>query len=103
RVLFRSRTMFYFELVRRHGGIPLLGDKVYQLSDDIELPRNSFQECVDFIVTECDAIKDSLRVDPFDLPNYGRPTKAAALALKSRILLYAASRLYNGGKGRESG
>ncbi|HLT86409.1 MAG TPA: RagB/SusD family nutrient uptake outer membrane protein [Sphingobacterium sp.] len=91
------RAMFYFELVRRHGGIPLLGDKVYQLSDDIELPRNSFQECVDFIVTECDAIKDSLRVDPFDLPNYGRPTKAAALALKSRILLYAASPLYNGG------
>lgn len=90
------RVLFYFELVKRHGGIPLLGDKVYQLTDDIELPRNSFQECVDFIVAECDAIRDSLRVDPFDLPNYGRPTKAAALALKSRLLLYAASPLFNG-------
>src|SRR5690606_30728396 len=90
------RAMFYFELVKRHGGVPLLGNKVYQLDDDIELPRNSFEECVDFIVAECDAIQDSLRVNPFDLPNYGRPTKSAALALKSRILLYAASPLYNG-------
>lgn len=90
------RALFYFELVKRYGGVPLLGDKVYQLDDNIELPRNSFKECVDFIVAECDAIKDSLRVDPIDLTNYGRPTKAAALALKSRVLLYAASPLYNG-------
>lgn len=90
------RAMFYFELVKRHGGVPLLGDKVYQLNDDIEIPRSSFQECVDFIVRECDAVKDSLRTDPFNLPFFGRPTKAAALALKSRILLYAASPLFNG-------
>ena len=91
------RAMFYFELLKRHGGIPLLGDKVYQINDNIELPRNSFAECVDYIVKECDAIKDSLRVDPFDLTFYGRPTKGAAMALKARLLLYAASPLYNGG------
>lgn len=90
------RAMFYFELLKRHGGIPLLGDQVYQLDDDIELPRNSFEQCVEYIVQECEEIKDSLRVDPFDLPMYGRPTKAAALALKSRLLLYAASPLFNG-------
>ena len=91
------RAMFYFELVKRHGGVPLLGDKVYQIDDNVELPRNTFQECVDYLVSECDMIKDSLRVDPFSLPFYGRPTKAAAMALKARILLYAASPLYNGG------
>jgi len=90
------RAMFYFELVKRHGGVPLLGDKVYQLNDNIELPRNTFQEAVDYIVEQCDLVKDSLRIDPFNLTFYGRPTKAAALALKSRILLYAASPLYNG-------
>ncbi|MGO3194671.1 MAG: RagB/SusD family nutrient uptake outer membrane protein [Sphingobacterium sp.] len=90
------RALFYFELLKRHGGIPLLGDEVYQLDDNIELSRSSFQQCVDYIAAECDAIKDSLRTDPFDLPNYGRPTKAAALALKSRLLLYAASPLFNG-------
>ncbi|MEC3878949.1 RagB/SusD family nutrient uptake outer membrane protein [Parapedobacter sp. 10938] len=91
------RAMFYFELVKRHGGVPLLGDKVYQLNDNIELPRQDFQACVAFIVDECDAIKDSLRTDPFNLPFYERPTKAAALALKARVLLYAASPLFNGG------
>lgn len=91
------RAMFYFELVKRHGGVPLMGDKVYQINDNIELSRNSFEECVNYIVSECDAIKDSLRTDPFDLAFYGRPTKAAPMALKARILLYAASPLFNGG------
>lgn len=91
------RAMFYFELLKRHGGIPLLGDKVYQINDNIELPRNSFEECVNYIASECDAIKDSLRVNPFSETYYGRPTNAAALALKARLLLYAASPLYNGG------
>jgi len=91
------RAIFYFELLKRHAGIPLLGDKVYQIEDNIELPRNTFEECVNFIVQQCDAIKDSLRTDPFNLTDYGRPTKSAALALKSRVLLYAASPLYNGG------
>ena len=91
------RALFYFELVKRYGGIPLLGNKVYQLNDNIELPRATFQECVAFIVDECELIKDSLRTDPFDLAFYERPTKAAALALKARVLLYAASPLFNGG------
>lgn len=91
------RAMFYFELVKRYGGVPLLGDKVYQLNDDMEQPRNSFQECVTYIVQECDLIKDSLRIDPMNLQFFGRPTTAAALALKSRVLLYAASPLFNGG------
>lgn len=90
------RALFYFELVKRYAGVPLLLNKVYQLDDNIELPRNSFEECISFIVSECDAIQDSLRIDPIDLQNYGRPTKGAALALKSRALLYAASPLYNG-------
>jgi hypothetical protein len=91
------RAFFYFELVKRHGGVPLLGNRVYQLNDDVEIPRSSFEQCVNFIVSECDGIKDSLRTDPFDLTNIERPTKAAALALKSKVLLYAASPLFNGG------
>lgn len=91
------RALFYFELVKRHGGVPLLGDKVYQLNDNIELSRASFEECVNYIASECDAIKDSLRTDPFDAKSIEKPTKGAALALKARLLLYAASPLYNGG------
>lgn len=91
------RALFYFELVERYGGVPLLGDKVYQLGDDLRLPRNSYADCVQFIVSECDAVKDSLRPDPALSSVYERPTKGAALALKARTLLYAASPLFNGG------
>ncbi|RZL47887.1 MAG: RagB/SusD family nutrient uptake outer membrane protein, partial [Pedobacter sp.] len=91
------RAIYYFELVKRHAGVPLLGDKVYQLGDDVELPRNSFEDCINYIVSECDAISNTLRTNPFD-PNFiERPTKGAALALKARALLYAASPLFNGG------
>lgn len=93
------RAYFYFELVKRYGGVPLLGDKVYTLNDNIALPRNSFADCIKYIVSECDAIKDTLLAVPIPSPNanYGRATKGAALALKARVLLYAASPLFNGG------
>ncbi len=91
------RALFYFELVKRYGGVPLLGDKVFQLDDDVAIPRSSFADCVKYISGECDAIKDSLRPDPIEGAYIEKPAKGAALALKARLLLYAASPLYNGG------
>ncbi len=93
------RAYFYFELVKRYGGVPLLGDKVFALNDNVALPRSSFADCIKYIVNECDAIKDSLLSYPLvtpDADNY-RPTKGAAMALKARALLFAASPLFNGG------
>lgn len=92
------RAMLYFELVKRYGGVPLIGDKIFTLSDDLSLPRNSYAESVSYIVGECDAIKGDLRL-PSAIPDgeWGRIPRTAALALKSRLLLYAASPLYNGG------
>jgi hypothetical protein len=93
------RAYFYFELVKRFGGVPLLGNKVYSINDDISLPRNSFNDCIKYITGECDAIRDSMLTNPLISPNayYGRATKGAAMALKARVLLYAASPLFNGG------
>jgi len=93
------RAFFYFDLLKRYGGVPLVGDQVRQLGEDVELPRNTFAECVEYIVGECDAIKDSLRTYPVDNPaaNSHVVTKGAVLALKARVLLYAASPLFNGG------
>ena len=93
------RAYHYFELIKRYGGVPVLDDAVLDLEDDVELPRRNFSECVEYIVGELDAIKDSLRVAP--VPNAQTDahviTKGAAMALKSRVLLYAASPLFNGG------
>lgn len=91
------RAHFYFELVKRYGGVPLIGDNVYVLGDDVQLPRNTFAQCIDYIVRELDEIKDDLRSLPMaDATEFAHaPTKEACLAMKARVLLYAASPLFN--------
>lgn len=90
------RALAYFELLKRYGGVPLMGDEVRQVNDNVSLPRNTFQETVNYIVAECDKAADSLWPDPIEDSKLGYVTKGAALALKARTLLYAASPLYNG-------
>lgn len=103
RSAFRSEARFlrawlYFGLLKRYGGVPLLGDAIRQLTDNAQLPRNTFEECVNYIVSECDNIKDSLRTAAMvNGSTYGRITRGAAMALKAEVLLFAASPLYNGG------
>ena len=91
------RAHFYFELVKRYGGVPLIGDNVYVLGDDVQLPRNTFAQCIDYIVRELDEIKDDLRSLPMaDATEFAHaPTNEACLAMKARVLLYAASPLFN--------
>jgi starch-binding outer membrane protein, SusD/RagB family len=91
------RAFFYWELLKRYGGVPLLGDTLFNLTDNIELPRNTFAQTVDYIVSECNAVKDSLRFETLSSSDFGRVPRGAAVALKCRVLLYAASPLFNGG------
>lgn len=95
------RAFFYWELLKRYGGVPLIGNRIFTLDDDLQIPRNTFEECVNYIVSECDAVKDSLRKEPVADNDWGRVPRGAAIALKCRVLLYAASPLFNGG-GSES-
>lgn len=92
------RAFFYFQLLERYGGVPLVGDQVFDINDNMELPRNTFEQCVDYIVSELDDIQDSLRSLPMrDATAFAHvPTKQACLAFKARVLLYAASPLFNG-------
>lgn len=87
------RAYFYFQLVTRYGGVPLI-TKTLGLSDSLNLPRNSYDECVQFITSECDSAAAHLGATVAD-NDLGRATKGAALALKSRVLLYYASDLNN--------
>ncbi|UMB52410.1 RagB/SusD family nutrient uptake outer membrane protein [Lutibacter sp. A64] len=91
------RAYFYFELVKRYKNIPLITD-VLTSEEAINVSQNSFEEVVDFIVNECDVIAEELPVKYEDFSSVGetgRATKGAALALKARMLLYAASPLHN--------
>ena len=76
--------------------MPLIGDVVYTADDKIKTERNTFAECVDYILSECDAVVPDLTIRPSGR-DYGRAGSGACMGLKSRVLLYAASPLYNGG------
>ncbi len=90
------RAYFYFELLKRYGGVPLITQPL-SITDNLDVPRSSVDEVVSFIVTEIDAVRDSLQTNwiSYDEALDGRLTLGAALALKSRTLLYAASPLHN--------
>ncbi|MNW94324.1 SusD family protein [compost metagenome] len=90
------RAMFYFELVKRYGGVPLVGDEILDAEKPNNFKRNTFEECINYILSECDAIKTAVRPDPLAAGDYGRISNGVVLALKARTLLYAASPLYNG-------
>jgi len=87
------RAMLYHNLACDYGGVPLITN-VFSLEDEFAVPRNTYAECIDFIVGECDKAA-SMLPDKNSGVNNGRATKGAALALKSRVLLYAASDLHN--------
>jgi hypothetical protein len=86
------KAWFYAELCKEFGGVPLI-DVILPPKDTI-IPRNTYDETVDYIVRMCDQASTVL---PEHYPDYqlGRVTKGAALALKARTLLYAASPLWN--------
>lgn len=87
------KAYFYFELVKRYGGVPIV-DRVYELEEDLNIPRSSFADCIDYIVDLCDEAEKNLPAP--NAVSFGRASKGAAMALKARALLYAASPLYNG-------
>jgi hypothetical protein len=104
------RAFHYFELMKRYGGVPLIGDKVFEAADPelFSIKRNTFEEVVDYIVSELDAVTANLRPEaPLSSRGAGkgagngedidagriRPT--IAMAIKAKTLLYAASPLFN--------
>lgn len=90
------RAFFYFELAKRYGSVPLITD-VLEPEEANTVSASSFDTIIQFVVDECDLVADTLPVTYLNLPNgeTGRATKGAAMALKTRALLYAASPLHN--------
>jgi hypothetical protein len=89
------RAWIYFSLVRQYGGVPMVL-KTQSLSDDLFIERTKTSECIALIQKDLD---DAIAVPNFPYQwsgdDAGRLTKAAALALKGRLLLYWASPQFN--------
>lgn len=88
------RAYFYHNLLRIYGGVPILTEPSSLADEDLTPARNSFAETVDFIVQEADMAADLLPVEQSG-DDLGRASGGAAMALKSRVLLYAASDLFH--------
>ena len=88
-----ARAYYYAELIKQYGGVPIVES---QYAANKFIPRSSYDQIVEYIVKEIDDHKGKLAVDwaSFSERN-GRFTLGAALAIKARVLLYAASPLHN--------
>lgn len=92
------RAYYYFTLMRQYGPVPIVPDEGQDISldyDALALPRASVDELVEFM---CADLERAARVLPSEQAAawIGRATQGAALALRAKILLYAASPLFNG-------
>lgn len=86
------RASYYFELVKRMGGVPLItSSQQYNYDGNVgalQLPRSKESEIYDFVIKEAEEIKSLL---PTDVNQKGRATKGAALAMEARAAVYAGS------------
>lgn len=87
-IAYRYMGMFY-----RYGGVPIV-TKSFLPDDDMNAPRASLQETLDYIVALCDEAIAGLP-NSWPASYYGRLTKGAAMAIKARTLMFAARPLFN--------
>lgn len=100
------RAYFYFNLVKEFGPVPLIGDKVYSVDtplDEMMLPRNTLDECWDYIIAELKAAIDGGKLKStfaedgsVDSQYKGNLTQEAVEGILAEVYLYRASYLFNG-------
>jgi hypothetical protein len=90
-----QRAFNYFQIFRTYGPFPIISEELSSDADFLQYKRSPVQDCIDFIVEDCN---HAIAVLPASVGSaeYGRITSVAAMALKSRTLLYLASPLWNG-------
>lgn len=95
------RAYRYHDLVRNYGSVVLMGDTVYSLDNNLTadelFQKASIADGIKYVADQLTAAAAVLPAANDSKWQLGRATKGAALALKARILLYAASPLYNAG------
>ncbi|MET3126683.1 hypothetical protein ABID42_001785 [Arcicella rosea] len=88
------RAWYYFSMARSIGGMPIIGDTVYTYQAGVDVtgwrvPRSSEAQIYRYIIDQCDQIIPRLTTSK--TTNSAVVNKWAALMLKSRAAIYAAS------------
>ncbi|HAM97090.1 MAG TPA: RagB/SusD family nutrient uptake outer membrane protein [Marinilabiliales bacterium] len=93
------RGFFHFELLKRYGNIFYITKVIDPLNNDEVFAEEQipFDQAVEKIVADFDSAAALMPKAYPDVSYQGRPIKWTPLALKSRVLLYAASPLNNPG------
>ncbi|WP_299665941.1 RagB/SusD family nutrient uptake outer membrane protein [uncultured Polaribacter sp.] len=91
------RAFYYLELIKQYGALPIFTEPLAPDFDYVGLIRPTFQECADFIATECELVitNPEMPIRIIEEQERGRFSKAVAHAIKSQVLLYNASPLWN--------
>jgi hypothetical protein len=92
------RAYFYWILLRTYGPIPIVPDEgIDYMKDysDIAQPRNTYDECVDYIEKELLIAAETLPLQR-TVEALARPSRGAALGLRAKVLLFGASPMFNG-------
>lgn len=93
------RAFYHYLLFEQYGPIILVKDKIYNATEDQDVPRNTVDEVIEYIDSELTAVASELTQEPiFEDKDYRAwPTKGVAWAVRAKLWLYAASPLLNGG------
>ena len=88
---------YYVRMLEMYGPFPLVTELVStdESYEDLMRERTPYDEIVDYLDKELLNIADGLPLTRVD-NDYGRPTKGACLAIRAKMLLFAASPLFNG-------
>ena len=92
------KAYYHYKLMSACGPIPIIDEQLPMSTSKEHIPgRSHFDACTDYVVRLCDEAYPELETD-FDnnARYYGRATKLAAKVLKAKVLVLAASPLWNG-------
>ncbi|MBC7570831.1 MAG: RagB/SusD family nutrient uptake outer membrane protein [Spirosoma sp.] len=90
--MYFMRAYLYNQLLRYYGAVPIIKTPYTLDEGDFTIARNTYEECVNFIATDLDSSAALLKGRNMAA---GRATMGAAMSLKARVLLYAASDLHD--------
>jgi hypothetical protein len=93
------RGYFMYLLIQQYGPAVIPPDNLLDLNDDGETlsqERSSYDDCVGYITKNMEMATAYLQPNQEALNDIYRPTSGAAMATMSRVLLTAASPMFNG-------
>lgn len=93
------RVFYHYLLFEQYGAVPLVKDQIFDRNDNLDLPRNSVDEVMEYLDTELREVAEQLTDSAIVEETAYRawPTKGVALAVRAKAWVYAASPLFNGG------